>query len=358
MLKMIEEEFYISNVQNIIFIYSLSLSLLSFVLLMINKQKEHIFLLENMLTIFISIFIVFYFGTRDPWIGVDTQTYVNSFYNKDFDTATEKDLLFGLLRTFFSAYSDATTFLIFCSFIYVGLALLSFYRIFNKLYGYAFLLFLISPAFIMLGINVIRSGMAASIFLLAISMHKQKHILLWMFLSVLMHVSMLIPVSLYCLFYFMRGKWNLILKCCYLFWLGAIVLALLNVNILPFASSFVLELFQDRATMFLMQGKMEATVFSMANFFYVLPILLSLYYVFYKRNVDIRYIVLLEVYIVTNAIFFLFLRIPFSERLGYLSSFMFPVLCFYPYLLSDVKKISCFYISIFVFSASVLKLMV
>ena len=355
---MIEEEFYVSNVQNVIFVHSLFLSLLSFVLLIINKRHETVFLLENILTIFISIFIIFYFGARDPWIGVDTQVYVNSFYNKEFDAATEKDLLFGLLRTFFSAYFDVTTFLTFCSFIYVGLALLALYRIFNRHYSYAFLLFLISPAFIMLGINVIRSGMAASIFLLAISMHKQKYIFLLMFLSVLMHVSMLIPVSLYCLFYFMRGKWNLILKCCYLFWLGAIILAVLNVNILPFASSFVFELFQDRATMYLMIGKMEATVFSMVNFFYILPILLSLYYVFYKKNVDIGYVVLLEVYIVTNAIFFLFLHIPFSERLGYLSSFMFPVLCLYPYLLSDVKKVSHFYISVFVFSASALKLLV
>ena len=355
---MVEEEIYVLNCLNIILVYSLLITIITFISLLDRHNRSDLFFIKSFVTISIAIFITYYFGSRDPWIGVDTQVYIRSFYNKDFDILTEKDILFGLLRTFFSAYSNVTTFLIFCSFVYIGFALYAFYRIFDKQYCYAFLLFLISPAFIMLGINVIRSGMAASIFLLAISMRKQKYVMFWMFMSVLMHISMLIPVLLFCFFYFMRGKWCLILKCCYLFWIGAIVLAVLNINILPFASSFVLKLFQDRATMFLTIGKMEVAVFSLANFFYILPILLSLYYVFYKKNVDIRYIVLLEIYIVTNAIFFLFLRIPFSERLGYLSSFMFPILCFYPYLLFDMKKILYFYISVFVLGASVLKLMI
>ena len=327
-------------------------------LMLINRKYRDIYFVENILTAAIALFLIIYIGFRDPWIGVDTQAYIDAFYNKEFDFATEKDIIFGLLRSFFYLYFDVSAFLICCSFIYIGFALFSFYKIFNKRFSCAFLLFLISPSFIMLGINVIRSGMAASIFLLAISMHNTKWKFCFLLVSVLMHISMIIPVILYLFFLILdRKKWN-VLGLCYLFWVFSLILAFFNVNIIPLVSSYVIDLFNDRVSGYLMDSKYNTTFFSVTNLFYALPVIFSFYYVFNKKNVDAEYLILLEIYIVINGLFLLFLHMPFSERIGYLSSFLFPILCFYPYLICDSRKKECFYVSIFTLCASFMKLVI
>lgn len=104
----------------------------------------------------------------------DTVNYAKGFYeiqrsSDPFTWTWETDWLFYNLHAWFAQYSDIHTFFLLCAFIYVGSLWLAMQRIFKSYYYIPLLVVFSMFSFWNYGVNGIRNGMGASVFILAMT---------------------------------------------------------------------------------------------------------------------------------------------------------------------------------------------
>ncbi|WP_025124804.1 EpsG family protein [Myroides odoratimimus] len=289
-------------------------------------KNQLIIKIQDFFVLVYSIWLAIYLGNRPLDVGVDTKNYYYLFnYN-----AFEGDLAFGLIIDFFSKLYNFKIFLIFCAFVYVFSALYGFRKIFKKEYVIPFLFFLISPYFMQFGINVMRSGMAASIFIVFIGLdYKGSNKLKYLFLvlSVMIHLSMGIVY-----FAWLFAKRNIKLKPVVIIWFVALFLTIFKINFLQLIIPKI-PLIGDRFGWYVMSSNYNSEV-SWANIviYGVIPILVGFYVIEKKLVISVFYKNLYTTYIFLHIFYVLLFNINFSERIGYLADFMLPLIFCYPLL--------------------------
>ena len=197
-------------------------------------------------------------------------------------------------------------------------------------------------SFFSYGVNGIRNGAAASVFILALSFLKGDRprdkilFLIISFISYNLHHSMALPIMAALAAYFIRNP-----KIMFYFW-GASIVASLTIG------GSVSEIFSglgfdDRLNTYISGDTVDdlvvKDVFRWDFLLYsAMPIVLGWYVIFRRRIYTKTYAILLGTYIYANAFWVMVIRAAFSNRFAYLSWFLYPIVLAYPMLVMPVWK--------------------
>jgi len=292
---------------------------------------------------------VYHIGSRDLNIGIDTlrYSYAFEFYKASDYFTVRKDFFYDYLNySIAHLFNDFFYLLTLCSFIYVFGTYYGLRKIFDKTYFLPLLLFLMSPDFIDYGINVMRSGVAGSIFLVGLAFYyKQKRmwlVYLIFILSVLFHISFVVTLICFIATYYLKNT-----KILFLCWVGSFVLYLLNINILSYFINLLDELgvfnsFTERSDGYI---NAEENYNSWYYFFMfgLLPIGFAAFNILQLKYKNEFYIRLTNIYLLVFIPVTILMDTRYAYRIGYLAEFMMPVILLFPLLIEPKIKIKYLY---------------
>ena len=216
----------------------------------------------------------------------------------------------------------------------------SYYRIAKKyfskeLMGYFIVMAVGSLGFTAYGGNALRAGVAISLFFYAISVtNKLRNQLPLVLLSLLIHKSMIIPIFALIVSYFVRNR-RLIES----FWFFCLMFSLLNIDLgfIFEKVGFIDQRVEDYSSD-IGDGGDYGSKFRFDFLLYsFVPIYISNLWI-KKYNYGERfYMLIYKSYVLSNAVWLLVIRIPFSDRVAYLSWFLIPLLVLYPLLTGNIR---------------------
>lgn len=282
--------------------------------------------------VFVFAFVLLYMGLRPiHGVFVDMKTYANYFdrYASGSEIFATKDLMFHSFMYFSAKVMSAQSFFFVCATLYIVPCYIIAKKWFQKYWFYAFLMMIGSFSFWAYGTNGIRNGIATAFFLMALASNKRLIQILWLFLAVNFHSSMLLPTAALIATWFYNQP-----KGFYYFWLLSIPLSLMFPG---FWGSFFAGLIEDDRASYFTEDK-YADAFSRTGFrwdfllYSVTGVFAGRYYLFKKKLTDKLYIQLFNIYLFTNAFWILVIRANFSNRFAYLSWFLLALVIVYPWL--------------------------
>ena len=207
-------------------------------------------------------------------------------------------------------------------------------------HGALLMLFCIgSFQFYTFSVNGIRNGVACSFAIMAVAcLCKEKRIwaLVWALIGIGCHKSVALPAATMFFTYYMSKP-----KYMYIVWLGAIVLSL---SIGGYIDVFLSSISYDERLASELQGSDADGLVLEHRFrwdfllYSSMPILLGWYTIFKRKLYNKTYLILLGTYMYANAFWVLAIRAMFSNRIAYLSWFIYPIVIAYPLLKFPVFK--------------------
>ena len=189
-------------------------------------------------------------------------------------------------------------------------------------------------------VNGIRNGVACSFAIMAVAcLCKEEKIwaFVWSVFAVGCHKSAALPIATMVFSYFMVNK----PKYMFIAWGGAIVLSL---AIGGYIDSLLSAMTYDERLAQNIQGDDADGVVMEHRFrwdfllYSSMPIILGWYTIFKRQMFDKTYLILLGTYIYANAFWVLAIRALFSNRIAYLSWFIYPIVLAYPLVNFPVFK--------------------
>lgn len=284
-----------------------------------------------------AIFLILWIGLRPvsgryfvDMAGYDFQysTLYNSPFN--FDWNTDNFLFDNLMAWMASLKIDITFFFLLMAFIYFGCILWACIILFPKDFLLAFVVYLGALSTFSFGTNGIKAGAAASLFLVALAYFKNNKIIaiLFLWLSLGFHHSMLVPITAFVIaFFYKKPK-------VYLYgWLFCLLLAALHITFfMNFFSSFT-----DEHGAEYLNEETEDAVLNVSGFrpdfilYSAIPIFIGYYLINTKKIKNKTYHFLWCVYTLTNCVFLLCTYGSFINRIAYLSWLMLPFVLLYPF---------------------------
>ncbi|MFP2994582.1 EpsG family protein [Spongiivirga sp. MCCC 1A20706] len=332
MIEFIPLEYYYE-----VYLYSgvflILLTLLHARILSINDQKNLKYI--NTTGYVLLVVLTVYMGLR-PVSGryfTDMDTYARLYegYARGGEIILETDVFFQQFMKFCSQFLSTNFFFLLCDILYIVPLFIVSKRFFKQYWFYAFVMFVFSFQFWTYGTNGIRNGMATSFFLLAISYHDRRSLMIfWFVLSALFHKTMLLPIFAYVFTIFYNKPKT------YLYvWLLAIPLSITMGGFWEnlFASMGFAD---DRLSGYLTGDKDELITNTGFRYDFVLysasAVFTGWYFIFKKKFNDTLYYRIFNIYLTANAFWILIIRANFSNRFAYLSWFMMALVIIYPFL--------------------------
>ncbi|MGM1055643.1 MAG: EpsG family protein [Bacteroidota bacterium] len=269
--------------------------------------------------------ISYYFG--------DMGTYNKYFerYQSGEEIVQVKDGFFYAFMKFCSYFMNAQSFFFLCASLYVLPIYLACKKWFGKYWGYGFLMIVSVLTFWAYGTNGIRNGLATSFFIYALSRDKLLFKALWMFVAMNFHTSILLAIIAYTIIYFKNSP-SLYLK----IWFIAIPLSLIGGSF--WETLFLGFGFEEQRMQEYLGNTDYAEEFSQTGFrwdfllYSSTGVFAGYYYVFKKKFLDKNYLVIYQIFLITNAFWVLVIRAGFSNRFAYLSWFLLGLVIIYPLL--------------------------
>lgn len=286
------------------------------------KQQEHF------ATISLMLFCVIGMASLPvPWnTGADREFYAYNFLN--LLLLEEKDILFTQYCKIFGNILSVKQMFYLTAFIYVGNFYLAIRKMVPNNTYMLLLLFVTSFLFYAYGTNTMRAGLAASFIILAIAYSDNLKIMcVLLLIGVNIHFSMIIPTIAIVVTNFYVN-----VRLFFYLWLLAVGLSLL-------LGSYFEYLFMS---MGLMDGYSGYFGIKQADTHYKvgfrwdfllygsLPIIAGLYYIYYRHVKSLFYQRIFSIYILANMFWVLVIRSAFSDRIAYLSWFIYPLILTYP----------------------------
>lgn len=298
---------------------------------------------KNGLAIFVLVFTVLYMGLRP----VSSQFGDMVLYNFELQSIMagnppkgKVEFLFNALMGLFALIKSPLLFFFTCSLLYVLPLYISTKRMFGDYWAYAFFMLIFAFTFWPFGVNGIRNGIAASLFLLAISEPKKIVRYALFVSSLLIHKSLVLPLAAYLVSNNIKNT-----KLYFLFWILCIPVSL---ALGSFLESFFLGLgFSDdeRLTVYLSEfdqqneGVELKLGFRWDFIIYSATAVYAAWYFIYKKKVeDALYNNLVATYLLANGFWILIIRANYSNRFAYLSWFMMGIIILYPLLKYQLFK--------------------
>lgn len=287
----------------------------------------------------IPILMALFIGLR-PISGlfVDMINYA-SFWehsaSSTFDWSAE-NFIFDNIFALMSGYGyTRTMFFLLIATIYFVCTAIACQKMFGKNALFAFVVFLGAFSTFSYATNGIKAGAAGAIFLLALAYKENKLLsLLFLWVSLGFHHSMILPIGAFILCYFVkRPKWF------FYFWLSCSIISFLHItSFMDWLADFIAGT-DERGAGYLKEvdnwgGK---SGFRLDFLIYSAMPVLAGYYAIFKRYInDQKYEFIWSIYLVTNAFWLLCMYGSFTNRIAYLSWFMYPIVLVYPFLRKEI----------------------
>lgn len=292
-------------------------------------------------TLFTTLLIL-YMGLR-PISGVfgDTINYASGFYAiqqsmKPFTWEWGTDWLFYNMHAWFAKYSDIHTFFLLCAFIYVGSLWLAMQRIFKSYYYIPLLVIFSMFTFWSYGVNGIRNGMGASVFILAMTYINRLPIaFILCVIATGFHKSCTLMAGAAFIAWFIKNSYLYLLT-----WIVCVgVSYVAGMRIQNYLASFAGISGDDRFSGYLTGDNMIGEVVQMSMTFRwdfllysAMGVFVGYYFIFRRNFRDEYYHWLYNTFLITNAFWVLVIRAAYSNRFAQISWFIMPVILIYPFM--------------------------
>lgn len=329
-------------------IYLLIVTIFTF--LTLSKYKPFVFFRKNKLSqvpkaVSLSIFFTIFLGFRPvSTIFGDTGSYDEVYQvimgNRFYLNLNVPNFIFENIFNFFASQNISINyFFLLISTIYFSCTLWACMILFPKDSLLSFIMYLGAFSTYSYGVNGIKAGAAAALFLLAIAYRRKKAIaLIFLFLSYGFHHSMLAPNTAFIISYYYKNPKT------YLYgWFFCLLLAALHITV--FMSLFA-GYTDDHGAAYLRSSSQNIVSGFRPDFilYSAIPIILGYYIITTKRYVSENYIFIWQVYTLTNCVFLLCTYGSFINRIAYLSWLLYPFVLLYPFIYGKWGNQQCTYI--------------
>ena len=307
-------------------------------ILMVNDRKS-LKIRENMIgSILLCVFLIVFIGFRPHTIAFgDTVNYaswwgVHGWYGFQWDVSNKVfDNLYNYMENLFP---DATLFFVLIAAIYFICILIACRKLFPSNTLMVFLVCLAAFSTFSYATNGIKAGAAGSLFLVALAYRDKMWLsIIFLLLSWGFHHSMQMPVAAYVLtLVFKNERWY------FYGWLLCLLMAVAHIS---FFQGLFAEITDESGVGYLnwdtnddWGGKsgfrIDFVIYS------AMPVLMGYYVKFKYRLKDKLYDIMLYIYLTCNGIWMLCMYAQFTNRIAYLSWFIYPILLIYPcYAIND-----------------------
>lgn len=284
------------------------------------------------------IFLILFIGLR-PVSGryfVDMANYV-LYYEVFYDGATfifdwdsENKIFDNLFAWWGSVRLGYTSFFVFVATIYFAGAYLGIRKLFPNHRLTAFLVFLAAFSTFSYGTNGIKAGAATSLFIWALGYRENLKICIpLVLLSWGCHHSMIMVVAAFIVTLFVKNPK-------YFFWIWGFCFLMAAAHVTAFAHLFAGATTEHGAGYLLGTGGGDRTKGGFRIDFIVysaMPVIVGWYAVMKKKlHVSDLYKKLLSLYLCLNGVWMLCMYAAFTNRIAYLSWFIYPIVLIYPFL--------------------------
>ncbi len=288
-------------------------------------------------------FMILFIGLRPiNGVFVDMKNYDMHFHalfygeQFQFDWNTDNLLFDNMFHWWGAMKLEIWTFFFAIAIIYFGAAYLGIRRLFPNHSLAAYLVFLGAFSTFSFGTNGIKGGAAASLFIWAISYRQNLKVCIpLVLLSWGFHHSMQLLVTAFILT-------TLFKKPKYYFggWLFCLMLAALRVTYFQYLFGGLTD---DQGASYLVGGDGSTVATKILGGFRIdfilysaIPVLVGYYAEIKKKlNISPLYRDLLHLYICVNGLWMLCMYAEFTNRIAYLSWFLYPIVLIYPFLYED-----------------------
>lgn len=281
----------------------------------------------------LAIFMTIYIGFRPiDGIFVDMINYrdtYNLYLSNEFSFELwRENILFDNIFLFFSSNSiDISYFFFFIALIYFIGTYVVMVKLFKSDALYAYLVFLAAFSTYSYATNGIKAGASTTFFILAIAYNKNKILSILLLLASLgFHHSMTLPIGAYiCCYFYKNSKTYLI------FWIVSFIIAALHIT---YFQNLLGGMADERGSGYLTElsdwgGKTEFRIDFIL--YSAVPIAVGYYAIFTKSIKSKEYNFIYNIYVFTNAVWMLCMYANFTNRIAYLSWFLYPIVLVYPF---------------------------
>jgi len=296
---------------------------------------------NNIMSFILILITILFFGLRDPqgnwrYLG-DTSNYTNLFNHFD-PSIHQSEPGFNILMKFGIDFLNIRLFYILCACLYIIPVYAVFRKWFQNYAFYALALHISMISFWGYGINGIRNGLAASIFIFSFFFYEKKPFMfLFMLISVTFHNSMILPLLAFVISSFYKNT-----KVYITIWFSAVFFSLFFGRIIEELPIHSLISSAGRVENFFvneLDGETVQRGFRIDFIIYsFIPLLLGLYYLYKLKFNDTFYIILFNTYILANSVWVLLIRATYTNRIAYLSWFIMSIVIIYPLLKKHLIK--------------------
>jgi len=243
-----------------------------------------------------------------------------------------RDPFFNTITYILSRFLSSSFYLLIIAVIYLYTMYKAFYRWDREKLFFNFLVMFSLIFFLSMGINIMRSGLAASFLLLGYStLVKEKQVkksILFFVIASLFHYSSLVVVILVFVIKYFKIKdllfFVVLLLCMFLAFFG------FSLKNLPIIGSIIAE--NERMTLYISgDARQAASGFNIYVItFQFIPILYASYFLYIKKISNEVYRDIFKLFLSLSAFYFLCLNISYSDRFGLLSWIFIPFLATEP----------------------------
>lgn len=222
--------------------------------------------------------------------------------------------------------------------LYFGCSYFACRKLFPKDTAAAYLVFLGAFSTFSFSYNGIKAGVASSVFLLALA-YREK---LWLSIILVLvswgvHHSMQLPAAAFVMAFFYKNS-----KVYFAIWGLCVLLAAGHVT---FFQNLFAGMSDESGASYLQANSADSYLTGFRPDFILysaMPVLVGYYAVFKKKMVITPYYrMLLNIYLITNSVWMLCMYASFTNRIAYLSWFMYPVVLIYPFLNENWGSFKC-----------------
>lgn len=306
-----------------------------------NILKSNIVNVNAMWGTIFTVILIFYMGLRPiATVFGDTMNYARGFYkfansSEPFQWDWDSEWLFYNLMEWFAKNSDIHTFFLLCAFIYIGTLWLATIRIFKRYYYIPLLIIFSMFTFWQYGVNGIRNGLGASIFILAMSYVNKPIIMISIGLFACgFHKSIYLMIAASVLAWFFKNSYYYLAG-----WIASVGVS--------YAAGFRIQNYlaalgigdDDRFSDYLTGDNMIGSLVQMSMVFRwdflaysAMGVVVGYYFIFRRNFKDEYYHWIYNTFLATNAFWVLIIRAAYSNRFAQISWFIMPIVLIYPFL--------------------------
>ena len=298
---------------------------------------------SDFMAFLLLITVVWFIGTR-PVSGryfVDMAGYASSYGllmgNTFFFNWDTENLIFDNLFSYMASVGiPFSTWSLLMATGYFGLMYLACRRLYGRDLLLAFVTYLGAFSTYSYGTNGMKAGLAASMFLVAIA-YRDK---LWISIPIALltygfHHSMLMVIVAYFIVLMVKNP-----KYYFWGWVACLIIAALHITAFQtFFAGFTDE--QGAGYLLATEAASDAFIGFRPDFilYSAVPVYLGYQMLYKYKFQSVTYSFLLRLYIITNATWMLCMYASFTNRIAYLSWFMYPIVLLYPFISREKNQL-------------------